>query len=78
MKPGWEFWLPDSPLVYPNPNRPPDAPTSHGSPKQTKPVLTNSYDEIRLFDGADKRMTANPGNRPAPSATGSIPTDAST
>ncbi|ACU69971.1 hypothetical protein Caci_1045 [Catenulispora acidiphila DSM 44928] len=78
MKPGWKFWLPGSPLVYPNPNPPPDAPTYHGAPKQTKPVLTNSYDEIWLYDGANKRMTANPGNRPAPSATGFIPTDAST
>ncbi|MEY9910711.1 hypothetical protein ABIA35_006961 [Catenulispora sp. MAP12-49] len=77
MKPGWVFWLPSASLVYPSSNTPPAAPTYPGAPKQTKAVLTNSYDEIWLYDGADLRMTANPGNRPAPSATGSIPTDAS-
>ncbi|MEY9931939.1 hypothetical protein ABH926_006588 [Catenulispora sp. GP43] len=77
MKPGWVFWLPSTPLVYPSSNPPAAPPTYPGAPEQTKPVLTSSFDEIWLYDGADRRMTANPGNRPAPSATGSIPTDAS-
>jgi hypothetical protein len=77
MKPGWVFWLPSAPLVYPSSKALPNPPTYPGAPKQTKPTLTNSYDEIWLYDGSEKRMTANPGNRPAPSATGSIPTDAS-
>lgn len=77
MKPGWVFWLPSAPLVYPSANPPAAPPTYYGAPKQTKPRLSNSFDEIWLYDGAEKRMTANPGNRPAPSATDSIPTDAS-
>jgi hypothetical protein len=77
MKPGWAFWLPSAPLVHPSSDQPAGPPTYPGAPKQTKPVLSNSDDEIWLYDGSGKRMTANPGNRPAPSATGSIPTDAS-
>lgn len=77
MKPGWVFWLPNTPPVYANPNPPANPPTYPGAPKQTKPRLMGSTDEVWLYDGANTRLTANPGNRPAPSATGNIPTDAS-
>lgn len=77
MKPGWTFWLPSAPLVHADPNQDPNPPTYPGAPTPTKPVLANSFDEVWLYDAAGWRMTANPGNRPAPSATGVIPTDAS-
>jgi len=77
MKPGWTFWLPSAPLVHLDPNQPPNPPTYLGAPTPNTPTLTNSYDEVWLYDASGKRMTANPGNRPAPSATDVIPTDAS-
>ena len=77
MKPGWAFWLPTEPLVYTSTNLPPEPPTYPGAPKPTKPSLTSSSDEIWLYTASGKRMTANPDNRPAPSATFFIPTDAS-
>ncbi|NUR27421.1 MAG: hypothetical protein HOV83_16505 [Catenulispora sp.] len=77
MKPGWTFWLPSAPLVHLDPNQPPNPPTYPGAPTPNTPTLTNSFDEVWLYDASGKRMTANPGNRPAPSETGSIPTDAS-
>jgi hypothetical protein len=58
MKPGWVFWLPSVPPSYPDLTPGPIVPTYYGAPKPTTSTVTNSYDDVWLFDEAGHRISS--------------------